>query len=421
MPYFFKQPFATAGEKTAIPRDVQVDGTVSYNQGFGPDYSREKGVDPLAKDVPRQSFNEVMFAITQNIQTWQLNAAPVFVETADNDGVPQSYRRGAAVTWRVSPGDPYRTYYCLTDGATSTPATAADWQECVFQLALNADTTSTDRLVTPAYVTARLSGLSLTVPAASTTQAGISEYATDAETIAGVIADRTVTVTGLAAAAAAGQWATPTATTSASGRVELADNAETAAFTAPDRAVTPAGLGFAIPQATTAAIGRVRLATPAEATAQVLGTGYAVPPNALTGYARLGQSVSFSLVQSSGGFDVTSSRKVKCGMRPSPYGLDDVLRIDTVVGRYRQDYVADSREHVFLVAEQLARIVPEAVNPVGAEYRGERVPTVNYDMLVPVLIQALQEERNRRVAGTLVAIGFGLAALALSALAFVGV
>jgi hypothetical protein len=418
MPYFFQQAFASAGDKSAIPVAVQPDGSVSYNQGFGFDYSRDKSVDPLAKDVPREATNQLFFAITDNLNTWQLNAAPLFVEPAENGGVPVSYRRGAMVTWRASPGDPYRTYLCLTDGATSTPATAADWQQHVFQAALNADTTSTDRLVTPAYVTARLAGLSLTVPAASTTQAGISEYATDAETIAGVIADRSVTVTGLAATALSLGWARA-ATTSVSGRVQLADNSVTAAFSAADRAVTPAGLGFAIPAATTSAVGRVRLATLAEANAQSLGT-VAVPPNALTGYARLNQNVSFTLAQSSAGFDVTSSRKVKCDLTANPYGLDDVRRIATAVGRYRQDYVADrGRKHVFLLAEQLAEIIPEAVTPDGAEYRGERVPTVNYDMLVPVLVKALQEERDRRLAGTLVAGGLALCALVAAVAALI--
>lgn len=417
MPYFFQQPFATAGDKTAIPVAVQPDGSVSYNQGFGFDYSRDKSTDPLAKDVPRQPFNQALFDITDNLRTWQLNAAPVFAEAADNGGVPVSYRRGAMVTWRAAPGDPYRTYMCLTDGATSTPATAADWQQHVFQTALNADITSTDRLVTPAYVTARLTGLSLTVPAASTTQAGISEYATNEETIAGLIPDRSVTVTGLAAAALNLGWARA-ATTSISGRVQLADNAVTAEFSATDRAVTPAGLGFAIPAASTTAVGRVRLATLAEANAQSLG-GVAVPPNALTGYARLGENAAFAALQATS-FDVVSSRKVKCDLSANPYGLDDVRRIATAVGRYRQDYVADrGRKHVFLLAEQLAEVIPEAVTPDGAEYRGERVPTVNYDMLVPVLIQALQEERDRRVAGTLVASGLALCALVAAVAALI--
>jgi len=419
MPYFFQQAFATAGDKSAIPVAVQPDGSVSYNQGFGFDYSRDKTTDSLAKDVPREATNQLFFAITDNLNTWQLNAAPLFVEAADNGGTPVSYRRGAMVTWRASPGDPYRTYIARADGVTSTPATGADWQLFAFEFAPNADTTSTNLLVSPAYVAAQLAGLSLTVPAASTTAAGITRYATNAETIAGTIANRSVTVTGLAAAALDLGWARAASTTQ-SGRVQLADpTALPISFAATDRAVSPAWVGAAIPEATTSAVGRVRLATLAEANAQSLGT-VAVPPNALTGYARLDENVNFSLVQSSGGFRRTSSLKVKCDMAANPYGLDDVRRIATAVGRYRQDYVADrGRKHVFLLAEQLAEIIPEAVTPDGAEYRGERVPTVNYDMLVPVLVKALQEERDRRLAGTLVAGGLALCALVAAVAALI--
>lgn len=398
MPHFFLQAFATAGDKTAIPEPVQVSGSVSYNQGFGFDYEREQGVDPLAKDVPRQETNQLYFDITDNLAFWQRNGAPVWVTSAENGGSPLEYGAGAIVRYRANPGDPYLTYVSRTAANTTVPTTAASWTLFNYQFALNADTTSTNIPVDPAYVTARLAGVSITVPAASETVAGISEYATNAETITGTIANRTVTVTGLAAAAAAGEWATPAASTTVAGRMRAATLAETTAFTLTNVAVSPSTLGSIVgPATTTGGFGRVRLATPAEATAQALGNGVAVPPNALTGYARLGTNVSFTLVQSSGGFDVTSSQHVKQDLRENPYGLDAVLKIQTAVGRYRRDYVDDPRAHVFLIAEQLANVVPLAVRDGGATYHGLPISTVNYDMLVPVLVKALQQEHEQRV------------------------
>lgn len=422
MPFFYQQPFANSGDKSAIPFPVQPDGSVSYNQGFGFDYSRDKATDPLAKDVPRQPFNQALFDVTDNLGWWQRHCAPEFVDDSDGLGNPLVYGKGALVRWRSTPLDPYRTYISTIDGNNYAPDNPDQWAVLPSGYAPNADTTSTDLIVTPSYVTNRLASFTVTVPAASTTVAGVSEYATDAETIAGTILDRTVTVTGLAAAASALGWVTPAASTTTAGKVELADNPETAAFTDTTRAVTPAGLGFAIPAASTTAVGRARLATAAEATAQSLGT-VAVPPNALTGYARLNQNASFTLVQSSGGFDVTSSRKVKTALRENPYGLAAVLAIDTAAGFYHRDYVDDGRERVFLIAEQLATVVPQAVDPAGARYHGEAVPTVNYDMLVPVLIKALQEERALRVSGVRTAtligmLGVAAAAFALTAAVF---
>lgn len=398
MPKFFIQSFATAGDKTAIPEPVQVSGSVSYNQGFGFDYERDQSTDPLAKDVPRQETNQLYFDITDNLGFWQRNGAPVWVTSAENGGSPLPYRAGAIVSWRASGGDPFRTYVSRVDANTALPSDPASWQLFNYQFALNADTTSTGIPVDPAYVAAQLSGVTITVPNASTTVTGITRYADNPTTIAGTAPNLSVTVTGLAAAAAALGWATPAASTTVAGQVRLTTNAEAAALSSTALAVTPAGLGFAIPQATTTAVGRARLATLAESNAQTV-TDAVVTPSGLTGYAKLGTNVSFTLVQSSGGFDVTSSLRVKRELRDNPYGLRSVLNIETAVGRYRADYVDDPREHVFLIAEQLADVVPVAVREGGALYNGQPVPTVNYDMLVPVLIKALQEEHAARVKG----------------------
>lgn len=394
MTKFYIQPFAASGDVgTAIPEAVQPSGSVSYAQGFGPDYSREQGVDPLAKDVPREATNQLYRDITDNLGFLQRHGVPEWVTPAQNGGTPLLYGAGAIVRYRADPGDPYRTYVSLEDGNSDPPDEFGTWTLFEYRFPDASDTTSVRIPVDPAYVTARLAGVSITVPAASETVAGISEYATGAETIAGSPANRTVTPPGLAAAAAAGEWATPAATTAASGRVRLTTDAEAIARASTTLAVTPAALGAAIPLATTSAIGRARLATAAEATAQTTGAGgpAAVNPEALTGYARLGQNVSFTLVQSSGGFDVTSSQLVKRDLRDNPYGLDAVLAIDTVVGRYKRDFVDDPRERVFLLAEQLAQVVPLAVRDNGAEYNGQRVPSVDYDMMVPVLVRAVQD------------------------------
>lgn len=69
----FVVPFATTGNKTAVPDTLQPDGTVSYAQGFGPDYELDKTVDPVnAKDVPRAQTNQLYYDLTDAVGEQQL-------------------------------------------------------------------------------------------------------------------------------------------------------------------------------------------------------------------------------------------------------------------------------------------------------------------------------------------------------------
>ena len=66
-------PFAATGDKTAVPNTLQPDGTVSYAQGFGPDYELDKTLDPInAKDVPRDQTNQIYFDLTDAVGEQQL-------------------------------------------------------------------------------------------------------------------------------------------------------------------------------------------------------------------------------------------------------------------------------------------------------------------------------------------------------------
>lgn len=78
-------PFATTGDKTSVPNSLQPDGSVSFTQGFGPDYELDKAVDPVnAKDVPRDQMNQLFFDVTDAVgeqqlygfALWSLDRAP---------------------------------------------------------------------------------------------------------------------------------------------------------------------------------------------------------------------------------------------------------------------------------------------------------------------------------------------------------
>jgi hypothetical protein len=78
MTKYFVHPFASGGDKTAVPDEAQVDGSVSYSTGWGFDYERNPDplVDPLTKDVPRDQSNQLGFDVTENIKFFQDFTAP---------------------------------------------------------------------------------------------------------------------------------------------------------------------------------------------------------------------------------------------------------------------------------------------------------------------------------------------------------
>lgn len=107
----FVTPFATGGDKSVVPDASQADGSVSYTQGFGPDYQQEQGT-PGAKDIPRDKTNQIFADITGAIAELQRLGFPeYYAELAP-------YAQGAAV-WRAG------TVYMSTSGNNNTVPGAA--------------------------------------------------------------------------------------------------------------------------------------------------------------------------------------------------------------------------------------------------------------------------------------------------------
>lgn len=97
-------------------------------------------------------------------------------------------------------------------------------------------------------------------------------------------------------------------------------------------------------------------------------------------------------VQAAGGFRNTSSIRVKDIEGPNPYGLAEVLKLETVVGRYKEDFNANSGRRVFLIAENVAAHINGPVSEMaGVTYSGEPVLGLDHGQLFPVLVKAIQE------------------------------
>jgi microcystin-dependent protein len=125
MAKFFVYPFAVSGDKTAIPDPLQGSGSVSYNQGWGPDYGLDLSTDPAALPIPRDQTNQLYYDITDAINQYQTHGIPDFITTSDNLGTAFPYDLYAYV--RYDDGTGFKIYENQVQGNTALP-TDPSWQ-----------------------------------------------------------------------------------------------------------------------------------------------------------------------------------------------------------------------------------------------------------------------------------------------------
>ena len=135
---YFDVPFAVDGDLTPVPDGVQPDGSVSYSQGYGPDYEQDPAIDPLtALEIERSKMNQLFNDITTAIQNQQQNTIAPFITTAMNNGSPYSYNKGALVFYGGI------AYQSLQNANTDTPPTSK-WQVFDISLFLQAENNLSD-------------------------------------------------------------------------------------------------------------------------------------------------------------------------------------------------------------------------------------------------------------------------------------
>lgn len=117
---FFRLPFATTGDKTAVPDAVDSNGNVSYSQGYGFDYQRQK-TDPAAKNIERNKMNQILFDITTAIAEIQSKGGADFITSALNGGTAYSYGQYAIVNYSGA------WYISLVAANTALPTDATKW------------------------------------------------------------------------------------------------------------------------------------------------------------------------------------------------------------------------------------------------------------------------------------------------------
>lgn len=121
---YFDVIFASSGSTATVPDGIQSDGSVSYTQGYGVDYTLDPNTNPSALNIEQTKFNQLLYDITSAIQYIQQNGAAPFITTSMNNGTAYSYAKGAIVSY--DPGSGIQNYYSSVSSNTTTP-TDSSW------------------------------------------------------------------------------------------------------------------------------------------------------------------------------------------------------------------------------------------------------------------------------------------------------
>ncbi len=121
MARYFRLPFGTTGDRATIPDQTDTtNGTVSYSEGYGDNYSLNPATDQAALNVERLMFNQLAFDLSSTLQLYYQTGVPPFITSTDNGGTAYSYAIGARVRFNN------RVYENLSAGNTNEP-TGSGW------------------------------------------------------------------------------------------------------------------------------------------------------------------------------------------------------------------------------------------------------------------------------------------------------
>lgn len=88
------------------------------------------------------------------------------------------------------------------------------------------------------------------------------------------------------------------------------------------------------------------------------------------------------------GFVTVSAQRYKHNFEPLAYGLEEVMQLDPLAYHYTFEKDPAQQKHMGMIAEDVLRVVPEAVSVEDGKCLG-----LDYSSLVPVLVQAIQEQQ----------------------------
>lgn len=125
MENFIKTPFASIGDRDAIPDPIQSTGDVSMTTGYSYDYERDQTSDINAKNIERQKMNWLFYIITKALNEYQSLGVPDFITSALNGGAAYSYKKSAMVRYDGT------IYISLVDNNEALPTDNTKWSELI--------------------------------------------------------------------------------------------------------------------------------------------------------------------------------------------------------------------------------------------------------------------------------------------------
>lgn len=114
---YFAVPFASSGDVASVPDSIQVDGSVSYTQGYGPLYQTAVGSGGI--NIERTKMNELFLDITTALQQYQQHGTPDYYAAITAGAGYSKYDRV-----RYTDG---KTYQSLINSNTSLPTVSTAW------------------------------------------------------------------------------------------------------------------------------------------------------------------------------------------------------------------------------------------------------------------------------------------------------
>lgn len=114
---YFAIPFASSGDVATVPDSIQIDGSVSYTQGYGPLYQTAVGSGGI--NIERTKMNELFLDITTALQQYQQHGTPDYYAAITAGAGYSKYDRV-----RYTDG---KTYTSLINSNTSLPTVSTAW------------------------------------------------------------------------------------------------------------------------------------------------------------------------------------------------------------------------------------------------------------------------------------------------------
>ena len=129
---YIRIPFGESGDRTEVPAE-SVGGAVSFDTGYGPQYSQDPSTSGTARRIERNIYNGFAYRVSSEIQQYQQFGVPEYILPAQNNNTAFPYSIGALVRYNptdgTTTGADTRVYRSFVNNNTNLPTVATAWTD----------------------------------------------------------------------------------------------------------------------------------------------------------------------------------------------------------------------------------------------------------------------------------------------------